>query len=48
METLVRIPGPSNAPTLVVEAARVGRHSGHILGKGPTRALRYIRLEIGL
>ena len=48
METLDRIHGDRSAPTFVVEAARVGRHSGHILGKGPTRALRYIRLEIGL
>ena len=39
METLDRIPVSSNAPTFAVEAVRVGRPVGHILGKGPIRSL---------
>ena len=48
METLGKICGDRSAPTFAVEAARVGRYLEQISGKGPTRALRYIRLEIGL
>ena len=43
METLDKIPVLRSAPTFAVEAVRVGRHVGHISGKGPNRALRYIR-----
>ena len=48
METLDRIHGDRSAPTFAVEADRVGRDLGHLLGKGPTWASRYIRREIGL
>ena len=48
METLVKITGARDAPTLTVEVVSAIRDPGQLLGKGPTGAFRYLYYKIGL